>query len=72
MALDVVVPLQAGSRVTFLRLERVQPFKQVFRELYLLTGAERAEETISHRHSGHQVNPGQALALLGSRGAVRL
>jgi len=49
---------------------RVQPFKQVYRELYLLTGAEREERTVSHRYAGHQVNPRQALALLGKRGWV--
>jgi hypothetical protein len=50
--------------------ERVQPFKQVFRELYVLTDAERAEGTLSRRYAGHQVNPRQALALLGARGWV--
>jgi hypothetical protein len=49
---------------------RVQPFKQVYRELYLLTGTEREERTVSHRYAGHQVNPRQALALLGKRGWV--
>lgn len=52
------------------RGERIQPFKQVFRELYLLTSAERAEGALSRRHAGHQVQPRQALALLGSRGWV--
>ncbi len=50
--------------------ERVQPFKQVFRELYVLTEAERAEPLRSLRYAGHQVNPRQALALLGGRGWV--
>ena len=50
--------------------ERVQPFKQVFRELYPLTKAEIKEKTISRRYAGHQVNPRQAMALLGSRGWV--
>lgn len=50
--------------------ERVQPFKQVFRELYVLTPAERVEGDFSRRYEGHQVNPRQALALLGSRGWV--
>ncbi len=50
--------------------ERIQPFKQVFRELYLLTEAEKAQETISRRYAGHQVNPRQALALLGRRAWV--
>lgn len=50
------------------RIERVQPFKQVFRELYVLTDAERADRTFSRRYSGQQVNPNQALALFGARG----
>jgi hypothetical protein len=48
--------------------ERVQPFKQVFRELYLLTQPERDEGAVSHRYAGQQVNPSQAMALWGSRG----
>jgi hypothetical protein len=50
--------------------ERIQPFKQVFRELYLLTEAEKREETLSRRYAGHQVQPRQAVALLGQRGWV--
>jgi HEAT repeat protein len=49
---------------------RVQPFKQVYRELYLLTRTEREEGTVSHRYAGQQVNPRQALALFGQRGWV--
>src|SRR5205807_2091236 len=48
--------------------ERVQPFKQVFRELYLLTAQEQADGSVSHRYAGQQVNPSQAMALWGSRG----
>jgi hypothetical protein len=48
--------------------EAVQPFKQVFRELYVLTDAEKAEGTLSRRYAGHQINPSQATALWGSRG----
>lgn len=61
-----------------LRAERVQPFKQVFRELYPLTAAEmkgggttqgrRADDHASRRYAGQQVQPSQALALFGSRG----
>ncbi len=51
------------------RAERVQPFKQLFRELYPLTEAERGTDR-SRRYAGHQVNPRQALALLGGRGWV--
>jgi hypothetical protein len=49
--------------------ERVQPFKQVFRELYPATEAERGGQR-TRRYAGHQVNPRQALALLGARGWV--
>lgn len=48
--------------------ERVQPFKQVFRELYPLTARERDNGLVSERYSGHQVQPQQALALFGQRG----
>jgi HEAT repeat protein len=50
--------------------ERVQPFKQVFRELYILTSNEKEEGNFSRRYAGHQVNPRQAVALFGSRGWV--
>ncbi|MEX0654404.1 MAG: DUF5724 domain-containing protein [Phycisphaeraceae bacterium] len=50
--------------------ERVQPFKQVFRELYVLTDTERNDGTFSARYAGQQVNPRQAVALLGTRGWV--
>ncbi|MFQ5507498.1 MAG: DUF4132 domain-containing protein [Planctomycetota bacterium] len=50
--------------------ERVQPFKQVFRELYPITETERNDRLRSRRYAGHQVNPRQALALLGGRGWV--
>jgi hypothetical protein len=50
--------------------ERIQPFKQVFREYYPLTAAERQEETISRRYAGQQIQPQQALALLSGRGWV--
>lgn len=50
--------------------ERVQPFKQVFRELYVLTEAEKQNQTDSVRYAGHQVNPRQALATIGTRGWV--
>ncbi|HEX8006576.1 MAG TPA: DUF5724 domain-containing protein, partial [Trebonia sp.] len=50
--------------------ERRQPFKQVFRELYVLTEAERKEDPFSQRYDGHQVQPRQALALFNARGWV--
>jgi len=51
---------------------RIQPFKQVFRELYIRSLHENrhGDETLSWRYSGHQVQPRQALALLGQRGWV--
>ncbi|MGV0027749.1 DUF5724 domain-containing protein [Phormidesmis priestleyi ANT.L61.2] len=49
--------------------DRVQPFKQIFRELYVPTTAEQPE-SISRRYEGHQVNPKQALALWGQRGWI--
>ncbi|MEQ8845896.1 MAG: DUF5724 domain-containing protein [Phycisphaerales bacterium] len=55
--------------------ERVQPLKQIFRELYPKTdtelGAGKAKSKhapdITKRYAGHQVNPRQALALLKAR-----
>lgn len=52
------------------RQERIQPFKQIFRELYILTPAEKETGTFSRRYAGQQVNPRQAMALFGSRGWV--
>ncbi len=48
---------------------RAQPFKQVFRELYVLTSAEQSEK-VSKRYEGHQVNSSQAIALFGQRGWI--
>jgi hypothetical protein len=50
--------------------ERRQPFKQAFRELYVLTEEESKAGPFSHRYDGHQLQPRQALALLGTRGWV--
>lgn len=47
--------------------ERVQPFKQVFRELYVPSAKEGPDATKSTRYAGHQVQPRQAMALLGGR-----
>lgn len=46
---------------------RVQPFKQIFRELYLVTKQERKDRTKSLRYAGQQVNPQQAKALWNAR-----
>ncbi len=45
-----------------------QPFKQIFRELYVPTPDELKEKSISRRYAGHQVQPKQTLALLKTRG----
>jgi hypothetical protein len=50
------------------RAERIQPFKQVFREVYTLTPAEKEDGDKSRRYSGQQVNENQAKALLSNRG----
>lgn len=42
----------AASQQECLRAERVQPFKQAFRELYLLTAAERETGSYSGRYVG--------------------
>ncbi|WP_010581728.1 DUF5724 domain-containing protein [Schlesneria paludicola] len=46
---------------------RVQPFKQVFRELYVVTKQERKDGTRSFRYAEQQVNPQQANALWNAR-----
>lgn len=48
----------------------VQPFKQVFRELYVVVGKEKGPHGESRRYEGHAVKPQQALAILGKRGWV--
>lgn len=45
----------------------VQPFKQAFRELYLLTPAEEETNTYSNRFAGHVVNGAVAGRLLQAR-----
>jgi hypothetical protein len=50
------------------RSERLQPFKQVFRELYVLTPAEKQDGDRSRRYSGQHVNESQAKALFAARG----
>lgn len=46
----------------------VQPFKQIFRELYVPTADELQEKSVSRRYAGHQVQPKKTVALLKSRG----
>ena len=52
--------------------ERIlQPFKQVFRELYLPTEEEKREKIASPRYEGNQLQPRKAAAVLGTRGWTR-
>ncbi len=46
----------------------VQPFKQIFRELYVITQDEIETHTKSERYQGHQIQPKKTIALLRSRG----
>ena len=46
----------------------IQPFKQVFRELYRPNEDELKQLTYSDRYAGHQVQPAKTLALLKGRG----
>ncbi|TXF88725.1 DUF4132 domain-containing protein [Neolewinella aurantiaca] len=46
----------------------VQPFKQIFRELYLITKDEKEAKIQSLRYQGHQIQPRKATALLRGRG----
>ena len=46
----------------------IQPFKQIFRELYLPNADELAENTVSRRYAGHQVQVQKTVALLKGRG----
>ncbi|WP_440081600.1 DUF4132 domain-containing protein [Streptosporangium sp. LJ11] len=57
-----------GRRDHLLEIGLRQPFKQVFREVYLLTPAEERSGTLSNRFTGHRLRYGQAKALLSERG----
>jgi Family of unknown function (DUF5724)/Domain of unknown function (DUF4132) len=46
----------------------VQPFKQIFRELYVPSADEMAAMGISKRYEGYKIQPGQAAAMLRGRG----
>ncbi len=46
----------------------VQPFKQVFRELYKPNSDELESATMSRRYAGYQIQPNKAAALLKGRG----
>ncbi|BDD11690.1 hypothetical protein FUAX_41220 (plasmid) [Fulvitalea axinellae] len=47
-----------------------QPFKQIFRELYLPTADEKQENDKSRRYAGHQIQANKTLALLKGRGWI--
>lgn len=47
--------------------ERIQPFKQIFRELYVMTAQEKKDASCSRRYSGQQIHPRQAFGLFNSR-----
>ncbi|OKL45903.1 DUF4132 domain-containing protein [Boudabousia marimammalium] len=51
-----------------LEREIIQPFKQVFRELYTMTAEEREQDGYTQRFAGYQVAVNQTLGLLNSRG----
>lgn len=48
--------------------KRIQPFKQIFRELYIVTPVEVEAHDVSTRYAGQEVNPKQAMALFRQRG----
>lgn len=54
------------NRIEELRI--VQPFKQAYREVYLLTDAERRTRTYSNRFAAHVIRQHQFNALCGARG----
>ncbi|WP_366290777.1 DUF4132 domain-containing protein [Paenibacillus sp. AN1007] len=54
------------QRDLFNRQER-QPFKQVFRELYLPNEDELAQGTVSRRYAGYQIQPNKTVSLLKGR-----
>ncbi|MDP9381446.1 MAG: DUF4132 domain-containing protein [Chloroflexota bacterium] len=58
----------AGWQWEIVHRRIVQPFKQAFRELYLLTPAERETGTYSNRFAGHDLDSRVVASLLGSRG----
>lgn len=59
-----------GWRDRLVRDELVQPFKQAFREVYLLTPAERETRVYSNRFAAHILHYQQAYALMKARAWV--
>jgi hypothetical protein len=60
--------LLGGWQAEVVRRRLRQPVKQAFRELYLLTPAERAASDASRRFAGHRVHGKVAAQLLSGRG----
>ena len=58
----------AAWQQEIVRQRLVQPFKQVFRELYLLTPAEQETLTYSNRFAGHVLDSRVVAKLFQSRG----
>ena len=50
--------------------KRTQPFRQLFRELYIPTAQELDDGPTSRRYAGHQVESGRARGIFTSRGWV--
>ena len=48
--------------------EMIQPFKQIFRELYIPNEEELHENIVSRRYAGHQIQVKMTVALLKTRG----
>ncbi len=63
---EVVHPVYLAKE-RIIRERIAQPFKQVFREVYLL-GEEEAGRDACERFAGHRIRPRQAFALLKQRG----
>lgn len=61
---DVVMAWRARMAA----LEIVQPMKQVYREVYLLTDAERSTNTYSNRMAAHMLKQHQMATLMAARG----
>lgn len=66
--IDSDVTIITAWRDWLQRHEVVQPFKQAYREIYILTDAERATRTYSNRFAGHIVRQHQFVALCQQRG----
>jgi hypothetical protein len=46
----------------------IQPFKQIFRELYTVNEDEKSGKNVSRRYAGNQIQPKKTVALLKGRG----